>query len=171
MKGLLVVQGIGSKSVPELPAEERDTYIRQVSSTVGLAALAATVVRVAPGLLLSLCSPGSDKSDPILAELGKLERHILLQLAVAETWKRSHDASKGKPACTLVLERNAEVLLQCILMKHLVLCCNCKRFVNEPCCTSRILQVTCTCCLQAHLRLRQNLPLVHSALMVSTHHL
>ena len=89
------MQGIGSRSVPELPAEERDSYIRQVSSTVGLAALAATVVRVAPGLLWSLCSPSAVKSEPILAELGKLEQHILLQLAVAETWKRNNDASNA----------------------------------------------------------------------------
>lgn len=103
------MQGIGSKSVPELPAEERDTYIRQVSSTVGLAALAATVVRVAPGLLLSLCSPGSDKSDPILAELGKLERHILLQLAVAETWKRNNDASNAVKGILPCLQISSEL--------------------------------------------------------------
>lgn len=116
------MQGIGCKSVPELPAEERDTYIRQVSSTVGLAALAATVVRVAPGLLLSLCSPGSDKSDPILAELGKLERHILLQLAVAETWKRNNDASNA-----------VKGMLPCLQIS-VVLCyfCDCRK--KPACC-------------------------------------
>lgn len=96
----VVMQSIGTRSVPELPADERDTYIRQVSSTVGLAALAATVVRVAPGLLLSVCSPapgtsgpGTDQSEPVLFVLGKLEERILLQLAEAETWKRKHDAA------------------------------------------------------------------------------
>lgn len=79
----------------------RDTYIRQVSSTVGLSALAATVVRVAPSLLLSLCSPRPDKGDPILAELGKLERLVLLQLTAAETWKRKQDVSQapGQTQC------------------------------------------------------------------------
>lgn len=96
----VLMQSIGTRSVPELPADERDTYIRQVSSTVGLAALAATVVRVAPGLLLSVCSPapgfsipGTDQPEPVLFVLGKLEERILLQLAEAETWKRKHDAA------------------------------------------------------------------------------
>jgi len=80
--------------VPELPATDRDTYIRQVSGTVGLAALAATVVRVAPGLLLSLCSTEAGKSGPILGDLGKLERRVLWQLALAENWKRDQDAAK-----------------------------------------------------------------------------
>lgn len=80
--------------VPELPATERDTYIRQVSGTVGLAALAATVVRVAPGLLLSLCSTDASKPDPMLGELGKLEQQVLWQLALAENWKRDQDAAK-----------------------------------------------------------------------------
>ena len=88
------LQGIGNKIVPELPATDRDTYIRQVSGTVGLSALAATVVRVAPALLLSLCSAEGNKPEPILGELGQLERHILWQLALAENWKRGQDAAK-----------------------------------------------------------------------------
>ena len=80
--------------VPELPAAERDTYIRKVSSTVGLSALAATVVRVGPGLLLSLCSTDGNKTDSVLAELGKLERLILRQLVQAKNWKRDQDAAK-----------------------------------------------------------------------------
>lgn len=88
------LQVIGSKIVPELPATDRDTYIRQVSGTVGLSALAATVVRVAPALLFGLCSTEGDKPEPILGELGQLERHILWQLALAENWKRDQDAAK-----------------------------------------------------------------------------
>ena len=65
-----------------------------MSSTVGLSALAATVVRVGPALLLSLCSAEAGKTDPVLAELGKLERLVLHQLAVAENWKRDQDAAK-----------------------------------------------------------------------------
>lgn len=90
------LQVIGNKIVPELPATERDTYIRQVSGTVGLSALAATVVRVAPSLLLSLCSAQGDKPEPILGELGQLERHVLWQLAQAESWK--HDQGPAKEA-------------------------------------------------------------------------
>ena len=85
---------MGSKVVPELIATDRDTYIRQVSSTVGLSALAATVVRVAPSLLLSLCSAEGSTGEPILSQLGQLERHILWQLALAESWKRDQDAAK-----------------------------------------------------------------------------
>lgn len=95
------MQTIGDKVVPELPATERDTYIRQVSGTVGLSALAATVVRVAAPLLLCLCTSDDSKPEPILSELGQLERLILWQLALAENWKRDQDAAKesakGKP--------------------------------------------------------------------------
>lgn len=91
---LAPVQVIGNKIVPELLASDRDTYIRQVSGTVGLSALAATVVRVAPALLFGLCSTEGDKPEPILGELGQLERHILWQLALAENWKRDQDVAK-----------------------------------------------------------------------------
>ena len=91
---LTPLQVIGNKTVPELPGADRDTYIRQVSGTVGLSALAATVVRAAPALLFSLCSSEGDKPEPILGELGQLERHILWQLALAENWKRDQDAAK-----------------------------------------------------------------------------
>ncbi len=79
--------------VPELPATDRDLYIRHVSGTVGLAALAATVVRVAPALLLSLCSTESIFGS-VLSQLGRLERRVLWQLAQAENWKRDQDAAK-----------------------------------------------------------------------------
>lgn len=87
-------QVIGDLVVPELPALDRDTYIRQVSGTVGLSALAATVVRVAPALLFGLCSAEADKPEPILGDLGQLERHILWQLALAENWKRDQEVAK-----------------------------------------------------------------------------
>lgn len=94
-----LLQGIGRQVVPELPVAQRDIYIRQVSSTVGLSALAATVVRVAPGLLLSLSSSSeAGKTDPVLAELGKLERLVLQQLAAAESWKHAQDAAKAAAA-------------------------------------------------------------------------
>ncbi len=105
--------------VPELPAAERDTYIRQVSGTVGLAALAATVVRVAPALLLSLCSTEEGKAEPILGQLGKLERRVLWQLALAENWKRDQDAAKeaakGNTAYSLNFDWN-------VLEEHQILC-------------------------------------------------
>lgn len=88
------LQVIGDLVVPELPALDRDTYIRQVSGTVGLSALAATVVRVAPALLFGLCSAEADKPEPILGDLGQLERHILWQLALAENWKRDQEVAK-----------------------------------------------------------------------------
>lgn len=97
------MQALDGKVVPELPAADRDVYIRHVSGTVGLAALAATVVRVAPGLLLSLCSTEAGKAEPVLGELGKLERRVLWQLSLAENWKRDQDAAreaakgKGRP--------------------------------------------------------------------------
>ena len=87
-------QVIGDLVVPELPALDRDTYIRQVSGTVGLSALAATVVRVAPALLFGLCSAEAEKPEPILGDLGQLERHILWQLALAENWKRDQEVAK-----------------------------------------------------------------------------
>ncbi|DBB00800.1 TPA: hypothetical protein ACH3X1_000730 [Trebouxia sp. C0004] len=99
---LQLAEAIDDRMVPELPAAERDLYIRHVSGTVGLAALAATVVRVAPALLLSLCSTEEGKAEPILSQLGKLERRVLWQLAQAENWKRDQDAAKeaakGGPA-------------------------------------------------------------------------
>ncbi len=45
------VQVVGDRCVPELPAAEREVYIRHVSSTEGLAALAAAVVRNASSML------------------------------------------------------------------------------------------------------------------------
>lgn len=90
---LLALQAIDDKVVPELAATDRDHYIRHVSGTVGLAALAATVVRVAPALLLSLCSTESIFGS-VLSQLGRLERRVLWQLAQAENWKRDQDAVK-----------------------------------------------------------------------------
>ncbi len=90
---LLALQAIDDKVIPELPATDRDHYIRHVSGTVGLAALAATVVRVAPALLLSLCSTESVFGS-VLSQLGRLERRVLWQLAQAENWKRDQDAAK-----------------------------------------------------------------------------
>ena len=91
---LLALQVIDDRVIPELPAAERDHYIRHVSGTVGLAALAATVVRVAPALLLSLCSTEESIFGSILSQLGRLERRVLWQLAQAENWKRDQDAAK-----------------------------------------------------------------------------
>ena len=69
---------------------------------MGLSALAATVVRVAAPLLLSLCTSDGTKPEPILSGLGELERLILWQLALAENWKRDQDvakeSAKGIPA-------------------------------------------------------------------------
>lgn len=91
---MLALQVLDDRVVPELHAAERDLYIRQVSGTVGLAALAATVVRVAPALLLSLCSTEENIFGSILSQLGRLERRVLWQLAQAENWKRDQDAAK-----------------------------------------------------------------------------
>ncbi|KAL0033594.1 hypothetical protein WJX79_006288 [Trebouxia sp. C0005] len=91
---LQLAEVLDDRVVPELPAAERDLYIRQVSGTVGLAALAATVVRVAPALLLSLCSTEENIFGSILSQLGRLERRVLWQLAQAENWKRDQDAAK-----------------------------------------------------------------------------
>lgn len=152
------VQSIGTRCVPEIPAEERDTYIRQVSSTVGLAALAATVVRVAPGLLLSLCSPGSDNSDPILAELGKLEERILVQLAEAETWKRNHDATtavKGMIAFLIIAGRCVLSVHLCLFQPELVLNDhqNCgvlsRCFVSAYCIVASLHDTSCTVCCRS----------------------
>ena len=89
--------------IPELPAADRDVYIRQVSGAVGLAALTATVVRVAPSLLLNLCSTEAGKAEPILGQLGKLERRVLWQLSLAENWKRDQDAAKEAAKGTSML--------------------------------------------------------------------
>ena len=63
----------------------------------GLTSLAATVVRNAPSLLLSLSSLGPDgKQQPVVVWLGKLERRILEQLSVSEEWKHAHDAARAE---------------------------------------------------------------------------
>lgn len=127
-------QVIGDLVVPELLALDRDTYIRQVSGTVGLSALAATVVRVAPALLFGLCSAEAGKPEPILGDLGQLERHILWQLARAENWKRDQEVAKEAakgiagpdhlfaqdvtvPGSRWVSHRGC-----CILLQHVYLC-------------------------------------------------
>jgi hypothetical protein len=48
---LAAARAVGGACVPLLPPEQRDAYIRHVSSTEGLAALAAAVVRNASSVL------------------------------------------------------------------------------------------------------------------------
>lgn len=48
---LAAARDVGGACVPLLPPEQRDAYIRHVSSTEGLAALAAAVVRNATSVL------------------------------------------------------------------------------------------------------------------------
>lgn len=67
--------------------------MRLVSSTEGLVALASSVVRNASTLLLEV----STGDIPVMLNLGDLERHVLLQLAVAEEWKL---AQAGKQAAS-----------------------------------------------------------------------
>ena len=93
---------------------------------MGLSALAATVVRVAPALLFGLCSTEGDKPEPILGELGQLERHILWQLALAENWKRDQDAAKEAAKGTADLITSVLEILQfstIILVWYLQLNC------------------------------------------------
>ncbi|KAK9830284.1 hypothetical protein WJX72_010812 [[Myrmecia] bisecta] len=87
-------QAVGSRSVPELPSAERDDYVRLVSSTEGLASLAAAVVRNAQHMLMEV----SSGQTAVIARLGELERMVLWQLAVAEDWKLAHDAQKAAEA-------------------------------------------------------------------------
>lgn len=71
--------------------------MRLISGMEGLTSLAATVVRNAPSLLLSLSSLGPDgKQQPVVVWLGKLERKILEQLSVSEEWKHAHDAARAE---------------------------------------------------------------------------
>jgi hypothetical protein len=56
---LAAARQVGGACVPLLPAQQREAYIRQVSSTEGLAALAATVVRNASSVLkVCIAGPG-----------------------------------------------------------------------------------------------------------------
>ncbi|KAI7840919.1 hypothetical protein COHA_005351 [Chlorella ohadii] len=71
--------------------ERRDAYIRHVSSTEGLAALASAVVRNASSVLKDI----SDGDMSVILRLGELERCVLWQAAVADEWKLEHDAKKA----------------------------------------------------------------------------
>jgi hypothetical protein len=48
---LSAAERVGSGCVPRLPQEDRDTYVRAVSTAEGLTAMAATVVRTSTQLL------------------------------------------------------------------------------------------------------------------------
>jgi predicted regulator of Ras-like GTPase activity (Roadblock/LC7/MglB family) len=82
---------VGGACVPLLPAEQRDNYIRHVSSTEGLAALASAVVRNASSVLKDI----SDGDMSVILRLGELERCVLWQAAVADEWKLEHEAKKA----------------------------------------------------------------------------
>ncbi|KAI3425184.1 hypothetical protein D9Q98_008953 [Chlorella vulgaris] len=88
---LAAARQVGGACVPLLPAQQREAYIRQVSSTEGLAALAATVVRNASSVLKDI----SNGDMSVILKLGELERMVLWQAAVADEWRLEHAAAKA----------------------------------------------------------------------------
>jgi hypothetical protein len=91
---LSCVQRLADQCIPELPAEQRDDYIRRVSVTEGLAALAAAVGRNSQNMVL-VCSHGKVWKDVIIQRLARLHRYILWQLSIADDWKLSLDAARA----------------------------------------------------------------------------
>ena len=68
-------QEIGDQNVPTMPAKERDSYIRLISSTEGLICLAAAVARNAQHMLLEV----SAGATSIITRIGEVERVVLWQ--------------------------------------------------------------------------------------------
>ncbi|KAK9821448.1 hypothetical protein WJX81_000342 [Elliptochloris bilobata] len=83
--------------VLDLPAEERDAYVRRVSAAEGLLNLGAQVVRTAQPMLGTLASmvPGLHLGVPgsPIDVLSHLHRRVLWQLAVAEEARRAAEAA------------------------------------------------------------------------------
>ncbi|KAL4856977.1 E3 ubiquitin-protein ligase UPL1 [Chlorella vulgaris] len=88
---LAAARQVGGACVPLLPAQQREAYIRQVSSTEGLAALAATVVRNASSVLKDI----SNGDMSVILKLGELERMVLWQAAVADEWRLEQAVAKA----------------------------------------------------------------------------
>ena len=135
--------------------------MRLISGMEGLTSLAATVVRNAPSLLLSLSSLGPDgKQQPVVVWLGKLERKILEQLSVSEEWKHAHDAARAEgkgrggrhpawvqlgsatlPCCCLLLHEHR--------YSHQQASCTSLVALAEPSCCLRQLPVWCSITLDS----------------------
>ncbi len=67
----------------ELPPGQRDTYIRDLSSSEGLVAVAGAVVRTVTPMLREL----SAAEQSAILRLGEVERAVLWQAAVADEWR------------------------------------------------------------------------------------
>ena len=84
------MQSIGDQLVPLLPAEQREEYVRQVSTLEGFVSLAASISRTSQDLLAEV----SRGEEPIIVRLGRLERTVVWHLALADNWKFQHDEAK-----------------------------------------------------------------------------
>jgi hypothetical protein len=86
--------------VPELPAEERDAYVRRVSACEGLLNLGAQVVRTTAHMLAAVArprtgAPRAERERGPFDQLCQLQRRVLWQLALAEEWRRAGGAGAG----------------------------------------------------------------------------
>ncbi len=90
----------GYACVPELPAEERDAYVRRVSACEGLLNLGAQVVRTTAHMLAAVArpragAPRAERERGPFDQLCQLQRRVLWQLALAEEWRRAGGGASG----------------------------------------------------------------------------